>query len=72
MLVKMPRFIIINFNEIKNILEKIKKNTLENYKHVQLKQIHQVSLSYMTHHTPLKIQRIMDGQITSIQPLVGY
>ena len=47
----MTFFIIINFNEIYNILEIIKKEALENYKHVLQNQIHQISMSYMTNHT---------------------
>ena len=61
---KMTSFIIINFNEIQNILERMKKKTLDNYKYVQLQQIHQVFLSYTTDQTAFNIQRIMAGQIT--------
>ena len=50
-------FIMININEIleiKNILEK-KNKSKEIYMDVVRDQVHQVSLSYMTHQTSMDI-----------------
>ena len=68
---KMTYFIIINFNEIQNILEKMKKEVQENYNHrAQSKQVHQVSLSYTTDQTVMNIQRIVAGQITLLANVI--